>query len=208
MQRILLLGATGKLGQVLTRMLLEKDFAVLAFVRNPGKLHIKNDRLHIFTGELTKDADLAEALENVDAVISVLGHGFRTPYPIQEKAVMALIPQMEKKHIKRFIAITGANMHVSGDPKSHVATLTEKILGLIDPYRLGDAKKQQQLLEESDLDWTVIRTPVHSDKKGEITYTGFQQPPVWKTVSREAVCEFIISCIDNTNWNKKSPIVY
>lgn len=208
-KNILVLGATGHLGKVLTKILLSKDYKVTALVRNPEKLEKGFEDLKIIKGSVVEVDDLSRSLENIDAVISVLGHGFRTNYPIQEKTLSLLIPLMEKKKINRLITITGEGLIAKGDPPSFRANITSNLLSLIDPYRMNDAIAQQKLLEKSALSWTVVRTPVHSDKGPEKAKSvGMNHPPIWQTINRIAVCNFIIECIETNKWVNKSPIIY
>jgi putative NADH-flavin reductase len=209
MRNILILGATGKLGQVLVKNCLDKNYAVTALVRNPQKMRIIHKNLKIIPGDITNSNYLTKALSNVEIVISVLGHGFRTSFPIQEKTMTKLFPLMEKNKIERFITVTGAGLKIKGDPHSLIADLSEKIFYVIDPYRMRDAKNQQELIEKSNLDWTVVRTPIHNDgEKKTVSHIGFNQPPIWKTISRTSISNFMINCIENTKWIKKSPIIY
>ncbi len=209
MKQILVLGATGHLGKVLTKRLLEKQFPVVVLVRNLNKLKIQHANLTSIEGDVTNYDDVSKALNNSDIVISALGHGFRTSYPIQENTLKILLPLMEKKRISRFITVTGAGLTVTGDPKSLIGTASDIFLPYIDPYRMSDARAQQQLLEQSTIDWTVVRTPIHSNKTNQkIIQIGLKQPMPWRTLSRQAICDFIISCIEERKWIKKSPIIY
>lgn len=209
MKKILVLGATGHLGRVLVDHLLKNNYSVVALVRNPDKIKKLDKNLTIIKGSVTDQRDLKEALEEVEVVISTLGHGFRTSYPIQEKTLEALIPLMEEGRIKRFITITGAGLIVNGDPPSLIGKFSELLLSFIDPYRMNDAKRQQSLLEKSRLDWTVVRTPIHSDRAGqEISHIGYQQPRPWSTISRKTIAEFMIKCLEEKIYIQKSPIIF
>ena len=209
MKHILVLGATGHLGIVLTKVLLEKSYIVTALVRNPDKLSIKHTNLSVIKGDVMDPVDLSHALKNIDVVISALGHGFRTPFPIQENTLKVLLPIMKEKGVERFITVTGAGLIVDGDPKSLMGTFSNFVFPIVDPYRLSDAKAQQTLLEKSSIKWTVVRTPVHNNKINQrLRHIGFDQPLPWYTLSRTAICEFIVECIEENKWVNKSPIIY
>lgn len=209
MKSILVLGATGHLGKVLVKLLLDRNYYVVVLVRNSKKLTLEHDNLKIIQGDVTDMHDLSKAISGVTTVISVLGHGFRTRFPIQEKTMAVLLPLLEKNNIKRFITVTGAGLRVKGDPYSFTAAFSEKLFNLVDPHRMSDAKNQQRLIEKSGLDWTVVRTPVHNNKKGgTISQVGLTQAPLWKTLSRVAISKFIIDCIKKNQFIRKSPIIY
>jgi len=208
-KNILVLGATGHLGQVLTKTLLSKDYPVTALVRNPEKFDSSFSKVKIIKGSVLDENDIQKSLENIDVVISTLGHGFRTSYPIQEKVMLLLIPLMESKGTKRLITITGEALIGPTDKKSLRAEITSNFLKLVDPYRMNDAIAQQKLLEKSSLDWTVVRTPIHSNKGSKkVAHVGMTHPPIWQTINRTAVCEFICDCLEKNLWIKKSPIIY
>lgn len=167
------------------------------------------DNLICIKGDVTSKDDMDQALNNIDVVISTLGHGFRTAYPIQEQTMRILLPLMEQKHITRLITVTGAGLQVKGDPKSVTASVSNILLPLIDPYRMNDAKQQQLLLEQSTIEWTVVRTPIHNNKSiQKITHVGFNQPYPWYTLSRKAIVEFMIGCIEKHSYIRKTPIIY
>lgn len=207
-KRILLLGSTGKLGSVVLKMLLVNHYEVTVLVRSPERILIRNQRLKIIKGEVVKKNDLGKALNDVEVVVSTLGHGFRTPHQIQSITLESLIPLMNKNGIKRVITVTGAALKTKEDPYSFILDVTQKALAFIDPYRMEDSIKQQELLEKSDLDWTSIRTPVHRDGGSTFGNAGYKQPPPWRRVSRKAVANFILDCIENKSWYRKSPIFY
>lgn len=207
-QHILILGATGHLGRVLLKEALKKDYLVTVLVRSPDKITVESSQLTILKGDVTKSTDIEKALQGVTAVFSVLGHGFRTETPVQEQTMKTLIPLMEKSHIKRLITITGSALLEPDDPQSLLGPLLQKIARIVDPYRLNDAKAQADLLRKSDLDWTVVRTPVHRNgTRTKLDSVGFNQPPVWTTVTRSAIAHFMLKVLEEKRWIHRAPII-
>lgn len=205
---ILLLGATGKLGSVVLSCLLDKGYPVVAIARNPEKLNIKNQDFKIIEGKVDSSESYKHVPRDIEAVILTLGHGFRTSYPIQENTLKALVPFMEEKKIKRIVSITGAALKTEEDPPSFILGFTNKMAKIVDPFRLEDAIKQQEILEKSTLNWTVVRTPVHKDGNKTFGTAGYKQPYPWQRVTRLAVANFMIDCIEKDEWIKKSPIFF
>lgn len=206
-RKILVLGATGNLGKVIVATALHQGYHVVTLVRSPKKLY-KHDNLTIHTGDVTRSSDLKKVMEGVNAVIVVLGHGFRTSFPIQEKTIRALIPVMQEVGVQRLVTITGAALLEPGDPHSLFGTLQEKLVTLIDPYRLGDARQQSVLLRRSKLDWTIVRTPVHrSGNTTKLRSIGYRQPYPWQTVTRKAIATFMLQCLEENSWIHASPII-
>ena len=209
MQKLLILGGTGNLGKVLVRFLLQKNYEVVVLVRSPDKLKIKDSKLKIIKGDVTKESDLEKSLKGVGVVISVLGHGFRTKYPIQELSTKNLIPLMKKENINRFICVSGAALRTEKDSNSFTLLFTKKAFSLIDPYRMSDAVNQYHLLKKSDLNWTIVRTPVHkSGDLKEIKSIGYDQPKPWNKITRKTISQFIDICITEDKYLKEAPIIF
>jgi len=71
-QRVLHVGATGTLGKMVLRKMIEKGLDVTALVRHPEKIDedlIKASNLHIVKGEVTDGAIAAEVMKNKDIVV-------------------------------------------------------------------------------------------------------------------------------------------
>jgi putative NADH-flavin reductase len=207
-KKILILGGTGKLGKLLVYYFLQQKYKVKVLIRDPRKLDLTNENLEVLVGEVTNKEDLEKALNNIEVVISVLGHGFRTKYMVQENTLKNLIPLMKKKKINRFITVTGAALKTNKDKNSIILFLTEFIFNLIDPYRMKDARIQLEILEKSNLNWTVVRTPIHNNGVGKKIKSSYSQPMPWKQISRNSIAEFINSCIKEHTWIKESPVIY
>lgn len=71
--KILVLGATGATGRLVLDQALAAGHQVRALVRSPEKLTVSSPNPEVVTGQATDDADVAQALSGVDAVISALG---------------------------------------------------------------------------------------------------------------------------------------
>ena len=75
--KLLLLGATGRVGQLIVQAALQRGLSVVALVRNPAKLselqQQHSSRLSLVQGLPTSAADLKSAIAGCDAVLSALG---------------------------------------------------------------------------------------------------------------------------------------
>ena len=74
---ILILGATGRTGQLLTALALENGHHVTAYVRNEDKaraiLPAEHPNLRIIQGDLSDSDSLARTASGVDVAVSTLG---------------------------------------------------------------------------------------------------------------------------------------
>ena len=77
--KIFLLGATGNSGRRILRLALQRAHEVTAFIRDETKLRSLVDRpippnLHVFTGDISKSADIARLMVGHDVAINAAGH--------------------------------------------------------------------------------------------------------------------------------------
>jgi nucleoside-diphosphate-sugar epimerase/predicted dehydrogenase len=89
--QILLLGATGFIGQELTRQLIAQGHAVRALVRNPSRLpgDIRGQLADVVVGDLSKDADIAMALAGIRYVYHLARPAVKTWEEFAEHEVEA-----------------------------------------------------------------------------------------------------------------------
>ena len=70
---ITIFGASGAIGQLLTRLALDNGDFVTAYVRNPKKISLKHPNLRLVQGELSNASTIEKAVAESDVVISTLG---------------------------------------------------------------------------------------------------------------------------------------
>ncbi|QKE71912.1 NAD(P)H-binding protein [Arthrobacter citreus] len=150
--RILLLGATGRVGSFLVDLLLEANFEVTALVRDEKKIKVKHDSLTIIKGNTLNHTDLSLALEHVDGVISALNTEGEN---ILSNTMKQLIPLLEMKKIKRFVSIGTA-----GILQSRVEPTLLRYLSSESKRKSTTAAKDHEhaflLLNQSQLNWTIV----------------------------------------------------
>jgi putative NADH-flavin reductase len=150
--KILLLGATGRVGSFLVDLLLEAKCEVIALVRDEQKIAIHHEALTVLKGNTLNEKDLNVALENVDGVISALNTGGEN---ILSKTMGLLIPLLELKKISRIVTIGTAGI------------LQSRVDSTILRYKSSESKRKSttaatdhekayNLLNESLLDWTIV----------------------------------------------------
>jgi putative NADH-flavin reductase len=195
--KLLVLGATGGTGLEIVGQAMERGHSVTAFVRSPDRLKTFRDRIAIKQGNLLSSNELEEVMKDHDAVLS--GFGPRVPI---SKADANLLQQFA-------IALTSAMLHteVKRVVVESVAFLFKDSI-LPPAYLLGrlffrgtvaDASAMERVLEESGLDWTILRPPQLTDKP----YTGKYRvreghlPRFGFNISRADVADLMIKVVEN-----------
>jgi uncharacterized protein YbjT (DUF2867 family) len=139
MARVLILGANGQLARNTTRVLLEKTGADLTlYLRRSSRLANPDPgRTRVVEGDVLDAAALRAVMSGQDIVYANLAGDMA-------RQARAIIDAMHKTGLKRLIFVN--SMGIYGEVPG------EKYRGILDPYRDSAA-----LIEQSDLDYTVLR---------------------------------------------------
>ena len=206
--KLLVLGATGGTGKAIVHAALAAGHEVTILVRNPEKAQdLSGARL--ITGNALDPKAVAEALTGSDAVISALG----TPVsPFREvrllsSATRILVDEMRRQGVSRLLAITGMG---AGDSAGHGGFFFDRVfkpLMLRKVYQ--DKDRQEAIIRESGLDWTIVRPSVLNDKpatgrvRAMIDLADFHGG----TISRADVAGFILDELEARRWENASPLI-
>ncbi len=182
MENVLLIGASGSIGSVVRRDLLNSsDNHLTLFVRDSSRLgEIDEKRETVFSGDATDPNDVNVAVENQDVVfISVTGY-----LPLITQNV---VDAMHNNEVKRVILISSMGIYNEISDND-----SENIEPVLVPYR-----KAADIIEESDLDSTVIRPSWfdnNTDLNYQITFKG--ETFVGRNVSRRSVADLATRIIN------------
>ena len=124
--KILVTGATGFIGQALTKKLLETGYDVRTLVRDRGKASALNGVADVVVGDITDPDAVDRAVRGVETVFAVAG-AFREPHLSDERhrevnvdAVAHLMDAGKRHGVRRVIHCSTVGIHgpVNGRPAS------------------------------------------------------------------------------------------
>lgn len=150
--RILVLGASGRVGNHIVKEGLKDKKEIIAFVRTDFIPLLISDNLTVFLGNVLNNDDLFKAIKGVDVVISALNtNGNNT----LSKAMPLIIENMKKHSVKRLISIGTAGILQSRNDsrflRYHSPESKRK-----STIAAEDHHQAYELLKSSDLDWTIV----------------------------------------------------
>jgi len=204
--KVALIGATGKAGSYLLKMLLNQGFTVKALIRNPSSYKYLHPNLEIVKGDI-KDLETANKLiQDCEVVISTIGQRKDEPL-IAALAVQNIIKAMNDQQIKRYIFLTGLNLDVPGDKKSLKTIQASAWMKETFPVFVADKEKAFEIIKTSDLDWTMIRLPwIEQTEEVRNLAVSLEDNPGEK-ISTTDLAYFIIDQISKTDYIRKAPFV-
>lgn len=200
--RILLLGATGRTGRHVLTETLFLGHTVHVLARKSERIS-SHENLRIFEGDVLNLEDLERAIDGCDHVISCLNvsrHSdfpwakLRTP-PTLMSDVTRLLTQLSNHHpIKRLVFCSAWGV---AETRSEIPNWFR---WFIDNSNIGvaykDHERQEILLEESKLNWTIVRpVGLTNGKKKEVRESYNKKPKPSLTISRKSLASYLISSL-------------
>ncbi|WP_419872789.1 NAD(P)H-binding protein [Candidatus Pristimantibacillus sp. PTI5] len=186
--KILILGAAGQIGRMLTNELLHlKDHSIVLYARNAHKrLTIVDKSLEIFDGDFKDKAKLIDAMKDVDIIyINDMG---------VEQSTKTITDAMHDAGVKRVIAASVLGIY--DEVHGAFGEWNKRMIG-------GSSRMQSQIasarmLENSDLDYTLLRLTWLYNQAGNTKYMLTQKGEPFKgaQVTRQAVTQLIMDIIE------------
>ncbi len=206
--KLAIIGASRGIGRKVVDEALERGHQVRAMARSASKMEIVADGFEAMDGDATNGVDVFNAIDGCDAVILTLG----VPRDLRvlksttlfSDATRVLIEQMEKAGIKRLLTVTGFGAGDSAEKLSTPERLTQKaFLG----RAYDDKDIQEQLIRDSDLDWTIARPGILSHNRKSGQYKVLTEKSEWRNglISRADVADFLVTAAEGTEMIGKTP---
>jgi uncharacterized protein YbjT (DUF2867 family) len=208
--RLTIFGATGKTGGHFVRQALEDGYEVTALVRNASKLAICHDHLTVIEGDAIDPAIVEHAIQGTDAVICILNTSFMRA--IAETKPVTRITQNILNSMKYFgvrrLIITSSGIPQPNDMPDLRFSLLLGIGKGIMPPAVEDTIHAAQIVQSSDIDWTVFRmVPTNSAPTGRVN-AGYINPKIKVFVSRSDAAMFILKELRENNWVRQTPVIF
>ena len=208
--KLLIFGATGGTGRQIVEQALEQGHIVTAFARNPAKLNIKHKNLQVAQGDVMDLTSVEKAVQGQEAVVCVLGAGQKLTGNIRSEGTRQIIQAMEKIGIRRFICQSTLG---AGDSWDNLNFFWKYIMfGMLLRNVFADHQRQEKVVRQSRLDWTIVRPGafVDGDRTGNYRHSF---PSTDKTsklkISRADVADFILKLLgDDSSIHQTASVSY
>lgn len=173
--RIVIFGANGPTGRLLTDQALESGHDIVAFTRRPGEFPVVHDRLTTMGGDVYDPAAVERAVSGADAVLSTLGVPFtRKPITTYSAGVANIVTAMNRHGVRRIAVVSSSA--VDPHPYADAGFLFNRVLqpfitGVLGRTLYADMRAMEALLTASDLEWTIVRPSGLFDLPHRTDYT-------------------------------------
>jgi putative NADH-flavin reductase len=170
--KLTIFAASGGIGSQILEQAMRDGHEVTAVVRNPRKLTTKPG-LRVVTADMmnAEPKTIEASVEGADAVLSGLGASSNAEAGIAARGTQAIVDAMEATGVQRVVVVSAAPVgtvpspgrpnppkHDPGDGflmRSVLSPFIKVVLRKV----YADHALMEDLLRESNLDWTVFRPP-------------------------------------------------
>ena len=205
--RVLILGATGKIGGLALERALADGHDVVALVRAATRLEPR-ERLTIVTGDIAEATVMTGALEGSSAVIAALGPRSNTVEDelALEVGMRNVTAAMEAAGVARLIALSGAAVAVPGDRKPVLDRLASFLVRRFARHVVGAKQREYEVFSATGLDWTAMRPPLVVDGP-PMGYQLSEQLKFGARVSRTDVADALVDQLTDGLFLRAAPFV-
>jgi putative NADH-flavin reductase len=186
---LFVIGATGRTGREVVEQALARGHQVTAFVRSPEGIKLKNERLTVIKGNAMDEDQLANAMQNHDAVVSTLGpREVFKPTSMLHDSAFAITGAMQRAGIKRLVVLSAA---------AHFPGIPNRIASLIMRNHMRDSLAMEEVVQGNGLDWTIARPP-RLTQENYLTYRSREgaAPRMGFSLARKALAAFMLDAIE------------
>lgn len=110
MKNVVLIGASGFVGNAILNELLERGHRVTAVVRNTSKITAKSENLEVKEIDVENAPAIIEAMKGKDAVISAYNPGWSNPNMYEDtlRVYPKILEEVKESGVKRLLIVGGA----------------------------------------------------------------------------------------------------
>jgi putative NADH-flavin reductase len=198
--KIIIFGATGGTGKLVTKQALQAGHHITVIVRNTDAVENEHPNLEIVKGDVFKIETFEKTIKGKDIIISCLGIQKREPTTVYSDGVSNIIKAMQMHNVQRIICLSAGAVIVP--PKGSVMSkfFIKNILQKIFKYLYADMLVMEKILKATSLQYTIVRPPWLRDTK----HTGVYRIAINEhlenptKISRADLADYIVTHVNDT----------
>lgn len=206
--KLLVFGASGGTGRQLLKQALDEGIGVTAFVRDATRIRdIQHPKLAVVSGDVLNMEDVGRAVAGHDAVLCAIGAGPKRS-TIREQGTRIVIEAMEAANIKRLVCLSSFGV---GDSRADLSFFTRHVVvDIFLRHAFADHERQEVVVKNCALDWTLVRPPHLKDGEHTRTYQhglklAYGDIKGW--ISRSDLADFMLKQLEDDRYIRQAPRV-
>ncbi len=203
--KIVIFGATGKTGIEIVKQALEQGHEVTAFIRDASKMSVEHESLQLINGDVLDLPAVMQAVQGQTAVICTIGSNSLGKTTVRSAGTENIIKAMQENDVKRLFVVSAMGI---GESWSTLSTSNKIVFNSVLRNARKDHEKQEALVKESDLEWTIIRPSGLTDTPVTGTYdVGENIAAKSSRIARADVAQFILQELEDNAYVGKAPTI-
>jgi putative NADH-flavin reductase len=194
--RIVVFGANGPTGRLLTSRALDEGHEVTAFTRHPLDFPIAHEALTVMGGDVGDEHAVSEAIRGQHVVLSALGGVYtRKPVSVYSVGARSILTAMQEQGVRR-LAVVSSSATVP-NPNANESFFFGRVLQPFVQNVLGrtlyaDMARMEALVAASDTDWTIVRPSglFHAEERSD--YDVSAEPLPGRFTSRVDLADLLL----------------
>jgi putative NADH-flavin reductase len=199
--KIAIFGASGRTGIITVFQALEKGHSVNAFARRRESVTIQHKNLEIIQGDILDFEKVKTAIEGTSAVILALGVESRKYSTVLSDGTKNIIRAMKECGVNRLICMSSAG--ILGDDGGF--WFGKVMVPLLLKQVFEDKKRQMQAIQESGLEWVILRPVGLTQAPKTNSYKVRPGKPTSMTIPRADVADFMLKLLTDKQYDHTLP---
>ena len=143
-----------------------------------------------------------------DAVLSALGPRPSGPTSVLSDGAASVIEASRATGVRRFLVVSVAGIHTSGDDP-FTRYVVKPILGRFLRDSFADARRMEELVRESDLDWTIVCPPrlINGAAKARIRSNTSGTVRGGFSITRADVATYLLRAVDDDAVLRRTAVI-
>ena len=201
--KLIVFGASGGTGRALLEQGAAAGHEMTAFVRKPLPPSHPPPPQHVIEADVLDPGAVAAAVRGHDVVLSCLGTRPWRHVDICSQGIATIIPAMKAAGVKRIIAMSSIGV---GEPKAGLVVRIGGAILLRKAFR--DKLKMEQALEQTDLDWVVVRPGFLTDGKARGKWRAADDGSLkGGMITRVDTAAFMLQQLTSNEWVRRRPVI-
>lgn len=193
--KVIVFGATGKTGQHVVCAALAQGHGVTAFGRSVDRIDIDDSALETRKGDVFDTDSVTGAVAGHDAAIVCLGSTGLRDKTTLAVGTAAVIEAMAAHDVQRLVVMSAAGV---GDSWRQIPRTSRLLFRTMLRNVFNDHQAQEAIVEQSPLDWTIVRAAVLKDDPATGHYTATNTGPNTRITRADAATALVDQLHDTT----------
>ena len=168
--RLAIFGSSGPTGRALVSQALDQGHEVTALARDPAAVDATTGHLQVVRADVLDRSSFDGVLDGADAVLSAIGTHGRRPTTVYSTGAANIRDAMQRAGVRRFVGISALPVTPRTEMGSAERWIVVPVLRIFFGSMYADMTRMEQVLRDSDLDFTIMRPPQLTDKRATGQY--------------------------------------